>query len=149
MSAEDWVERRATCTPEGAFDAIMRIVKRDVALFNELEGELRGGRLFMCEEHAGVWAVRRARRVYDWRPPQQFTLDPHPEHRDDTVSICIDGGMIVATRPDGLVNAAVEPEWNHSTLQCELVVAGEVLDVAQVSHAMIGDLLFPDPEDDE
>ncbi len=125
-----WVELRADCTVEGAFDQIVEAIECDVVRFNELPEKRCKGRRFKCSRET-------QQRAYIAQ------VDEDGELIKENVSNHVEKNHFkILVRHNGDLAFEVEPKWNEETLACDLKIGGNAYSVFQISQKAIGDLLF-------
>ena len=134
-----WVEDRAICTLEIAFDNIRDFVKRDVDEANSLLPEKRGNEpLRVLPGDGGI-----IKRFY----VTGFSLNT-PEGDERTIifelhndEIFIDRSRRPETLPD-LPNLIVKQKWDFSTSKCLLCIDGEIKSAQEISQIALEPLFF-------
>ncbi|MXW07071.1 MAG: hypothetical protein F4X56_01035 [Gammaproteobacteria bacterium] len=132
-----WVERRAGCSPHGVFKRLSATIEDDVNRFNELSGATLMAQGHYCcqrEDNRVVFVgvervpgtVRRELKHVAVRLEEDCTSVYCKTEEDRNVERVFD----------------IFPEWNHETLNCDLLVDGKNHTIWQLSDMAIGDLLF-------
>lgn len=98
MTAPNWVQERADCTPEDSFLAIKKRIEGDIDQFNRLEPEKRRNRLFLARDQDDGFAVFRAQRIGNHRG-SRLIVDQNCAN-DFILVQCTEGLLLFEDRTD-------------------------------------------------
>ena len=141
MTGKDWVLSRVRCTPGHYVSELVKVIRRDVDRFNNLDRADECERFFVVEHAPDGCTIHRARR-------QRFMSGKHQYHRadesdQDFVRVSHSGFSITAERAD-FWRSEIVCSWNDETLACDLILNGQPRDLAYISQRILGDFLFED-----
>jgi len=141
----DSVEKRAKCTVETSFKALVQFIERDILKFNELPPRDRVSGLFVLEMDGDTAAnVFHAHRV---KVNGGTELHPVDEKGGTRLRIEIRGDSIHLQKANQST-ILVTRKWNPETLDCDhiLILEGEerILGLWRLSALMLEPFMFGD-----
>ena len=141
----EWIVKRARCTPAYCFDMLVNAINRDVRLFNELERVQQDSAFFMVEGRSATRIEVHRAHCVRCRPNKQ-EMERASEADEDFVQIYLYGASIFAERRDFWCYE-IRTEWNPESLTCDLIFNKTARGIDYLSQAIIGDFMFEGVED--
>ena len=140
----NWVSRRASCTIDDVFQALLRRVEQDVTEIDRIRND------------SEVWTIDRitsASEIYtrDGESPHvkdldlyEFTVKGPTELGHTPKAQFLKEGHFIRVSNTTKNEFVIVPKWDHEATECRLVVDDKSLDLWQISQRALYPLFFKD-----